>query len=217
MILDRPNIGTGERWFAVCDEHPRTSVHAAPSRELARKLAAKPYLICGDCSARRRAANAYKRLLQHNRPATLAISSAWRELASVNQRLALWVKQRVAVDYTAGDSPYEDAAAMFTDIGRGRVVISRANNDHPLWTPEQNMEFRLVHDVIGHFGSKGGFDFTGERAACRAHAKHLNSAAREALYTECIGQTAAAIEFGGYLEQAVGFLESRTESWLRTA
>lgn len=146
----------------------------------------------------------------------------WMELAADVEERAAGIRLLLNVSETDDPEPYLDAAAMCEDIGQGRFLVSRAHSEHPIWTAEENVAFRIVHDVLGHYAASvalgygagwmaeyepnvvAGFDWEGENAACAAHARLLRTPAeRIALFTECIAQTAYAIAFGGFGPQKV--------------
>lgn len=134
--------------------------------------------------------------------------AAWRELAADSVAQAARLRTRFRITDTDDPEPYPDAPAMFRDLSRGRFTVSRANSEHPLWTPTENVAFRIVHDIAGHFSTGGHFDWRGENMACSAHERMLAPAARVALFTECIAQTAFCNVFGYFGAQKVAALES---------
>lgn len=166
-------------------------------------------------AAQSAAAHAYRDLINRRGEPTFAELCAWRTFAAENMRLAEEVATQVAVVSSEEAEPYATHLEMFEDIdNNGRLVISTANCDHPEWSKWENFQFRVVHDYYGHYMARSGFDMEGERKACEQHARRLcYEVSRMALYTECIGQTAAAIYYGAFLEQVVGFLPVKTERW----
>jgi len=158
--------------------------------------------------------------------------SGWRELAEDSVERAAGIRLLLDVEEVPYDEPYSNAAEMCGDIWGGHFMVSTTHCEHPLWTPAENVAFRIVHDVLGHYAASvaggfpnwtrgagdelrpsaavvAGFDWEGETRACGAHAPILPSSdARRALFTECLGQTAYAIERGRFPEQAVGYLDS---------
>jgi hypothetical protein len=133
---------------------------------------------------------------------------AWRELAEDSTRRADEIRNRLNVTVVPDvDDPYPNAKAMNADISRGNFVVSSANSDHPLWTPNENVDFRICHDVLGHHPSGADFSWEGENRACGTHNQHLSPAAQKALFTECIGQTAYANKYGGFGPQKTVLLD----------
>lgn len=132
---------------------------------------------------------------------------AWRRLAQESKAHANFIKNNLRVDYTDDPEPYATAEEMLNDIKNNRhITISTANSEHPTWTPEQNADFRLVHDVFGHAATGGDFSWKGENQACSPHHAISSPEAARALTTECLGQTGAAIHGGGFGPQKIGFL-----------
>ena len=132
---------------------------------------------------------------------------AWRALADDSVKRAEVIRTELTVIETDHPEPYPDAATMTDGIRAGIFYVSRAHCAHPIWTPEENVAFRIVHDVIGHGRSGGAFDWEGENRACETHAAELSIVARYALFTECIAQTGFAIARGGFGPQVCKFLD----------
>lgn len=147
----------------------------------------------------------------------------WRRLAADSVQRAASIKRTLDVFETDDDESYPDAQSMCEDIALGTFVVSRANCEHPVWSPAENVAFRTVHDVLGHYVASlgprfkstnwaggflgddvAGFDWRGENRACAAHFPLLGVSARIALFTECIAQTGFAIARGGFGPQKVG-------------
>lgn len=141
--------------------------------------------------------------------------AAWDELAEDSRQRAEQIRRQYNFSVTDEDDPYANAQEMFDDMARGNFVVSRANSEHPIWTPEQNVDFRTVHDVLGHGVSGADFSWEGENQACAAHSPLLSPAAQRALFTECIAQTAYANHYGGFGPQKTVFLDDH--SGLRAA
>jgi hypothetical protein len=119
---------------------------------------------------------------------------AWRALADETMTQYHAVRGCIGVVFTDMPEPYLDARAMLADIAQGRLFVSDVNHNHPVWSPEVNRAFRVVHDVVGHGTTGAGFDWLGE---LRAWAKHEATVrdpfARAALFTEAVGQVAWAL------------------------
>lgn len=164
-------------------------------------------------------------------PETVAGTRDWSDLANDSVFRAKNVRLLLDVSETDDPEPYPDAPAMLADIACGRFVVSRAHSEHPIWSEAENVAFRIVHDVLGHYAasvrrgypaaymateplegrvtnrnpSVAGFDWEGENLACAEHVRLLQTrGARRALFTECIAQTGYAIDRGGFGPQKVG-------------
>ncbi len=130
---------------------------------------------------------------------------SWRALAHDSVRLASRLLKQYTIHVTE-DQPYELANAMLADIARGKLVVSVANSDHPLWTRQENLAFRIVHDIMGHGHSLGDFSWEGEVKACASHRSCVTLASLPALFTECLGQVAYQTANGAFGPQKVAIL-----------
>lgn len=128
----------------------------------------------------------------------------FKELADDSMRRYNVLRQQLHIEITDNPEPYANAQEMADDIHKNRhFVVSRANSEHPVWTVEQNVAFRTVHDVLGHAVSGGDFGWQGENLACAAHFPLLSASAQAALFTECIAQTAYAAYYRSFGPQKV--------------
>ena len=118
------------------------------------------------------------------------VAPYFMELAHDSTHRAKAIREQISVKIVNTPDPYEGAEQMFQDIRSGKLKVSKANAGHPLWSTTQVVNFRIVHDVIGHASSGGGFDWAGENLASRAHAKVLSSTAQIALFAQTIAQSA---------------------------
>jgi hypothetical protein len=132
---------------------------------------------------------------------------AWKQLAEESKEHADYIKQHLNVTETEDPEPYDTSEDMIRDIRNNRnFIVSTANADHPIWTPQDNINFRIVHDVFGHAATEGDFGWHGENDACSTHFALSSPHAQKALATECLGQTGYAIDRGGFTDQRVGFI-----------
>lgn len=131
-------------------------------------------------------------------------AAAYKALADDSMRRADVLRKQLAIEEVNDPEPYPHAQAMADDIHkRQRYKVSTANSEHPLWTPEQNTAFRIVHDVLGHAVSGGDFGWEGENKACAAHFPLLSAEAQKALFSECIAQTAYGAHYRHFGPQKV--------------
>jgi len=132
---------------------------------------------------------------------------AWKQLADESKKHADYIRQHLNITETDNPEPYNTSADMIRDIRDNRnFVVSTANADHPVWTPQDNINFRIVHDVFGHAATDGDFGWHGENDACSTHFALSSPHAQKALATECLGQTGYAIHRGRFTDQRVGFI-----------
>lgn len=131
-------------------------------------------------------------------------ATCFKELADDSTRRAAVIGQQLKVEIVDEPEPYKSSQEMADDIHRNKhFFVSRANCEHPVWTVDQNIAFRVVHDVLGHAVSGGDFGWQGENLACAAHFPLLSPTAQGALFTECIGQTAYAAHYRSFGPQKV--------------
>lgn len=127
----------------------------------------------------------------------------WEKLAEEVDQHYAEISQKVKMVPVADDAPYKTAAEMFADIERGQLKISTLHNEHPVFTPEQNLRFRFVHDYLGHYKGQADFSLAGEQRTYSTQMWAHSKEAQEALRVEVLGQASAAIEKGGFQKQKV--------------
>ena len=127
---------------------------------------------------------------------------AWKALAEETTRLYEALPKDLRVRFLP-EQPYATAADMHRVISTRYLVISTDNNFHPIWTREENLRFRAVHDWYGHILT--GYDFTldGELAAYRATGELHTPSAKHALFTEVYVQALYYAVLGHFGEQKV--------------
>lgn len=156
-------------------------------------------------------ADAYERMPDARDPRTLAV---WRALGD-DVRADAWslVHDHLTTYRVTDDAePYAAAELMHADLDRGRFRVSRANSEHPVWSPGTNVAFRTAHDVRGHWHARSGFDWPGELAACASHGIWVQPDARRALFVECVMQTGTTIARGAFPTQKVNAFPERYAS-----
>jgi len=131
----------------------------------------------------------------------------WKALAAESKIQADAIRKQIQVEVVDDPEPYPNAQAMCEDVHKNKhFLVSRANCEHPIWSQDDNINFRIVHDVLGHCQSGGDFTWHGENLACGVHFPLVSPEAREALMTECLGQTGYANHFHGFGPQKVGLM-----------
>jgi len=97
---------------------------------------------------------------------------------------------------------------LINDLQNRRLsaLSTKATGGHPLFTNDQNDQFRLVHDAFGHGATGRGFDAHGEEAAYRSHALMYPENARQALASETRAQNAFVNRFGRFSDQKLVLL-----------
>lgn len=109
---------------------------------------------------------------------------AWDLLLGEARRLVAGLRSAIDIRFV----PYERYAGpedMREDVvNNRRLEVSTLHCVHPLWTPEQNCEFRVAHDILGHVLRPHPFSLAGEYLAFHEHMRHTDRAARQAVFTE---------------------------------
>jgi hypothetical protein len=102
------------------------------------------------------------------------------------------------IEYTDAD-PYKNSAEMMADVRENKTLkvfkTPEGGDFHPYMTPEQNNQFRAVHDFLAHAGGGNQFGPVGEENAYRVHASTLSKLAQRALASETRGQN-SWVNFG---------------------
>jgi len=137
-----------------------------------------------------------------------AAVGAWHELANDCASRADALKQQLRVEYTHDPTPYSSPQDLWKDVEhKKRIQVSTAGSDnHPVWSPDQVLNYRLVHDVLGHAAAGGDFGWTGENLATAAHMPYLSPSAQAALFTEAIGNSAHKTYHRGWGPPKIVFL-----------
>ena len=115
--------------------------------------------------------------------------SSWEALAKHTEKMYKQTLSRIGVEFQDED-PYENFDQMKKDVeDTGILKVFKDASDHPVWTEEQNWLFRAVHDATIHLAGRGHpFTLRGELGAYNRHYKIVPHAARDALFTEVVGQ-----------------------------
>lgn len=139
-------------------------------------------------------------------------AAAWKELADDCVARAEQLKQQVHVEITDDPAPYSTPQELFEDVSKHQhLLVSQAASEHPVWTPEQVIAFRIVHDILGHSAAGGDFGWTGENLATAAHMPYLSPNAQRALFTETVGQRAYNHFYKGYGHPKITFLDEHLD------
>ena len=139
--------------------------------------------------------------------------SSYKAMIPFIEKMFKQIQTRVKVEFV-NYHPYKDADELRQDVKETGVLrIATADSDHPIFTNEQNVKFRAIHDYMSHIqaiGSRGTeFSLRGEIAAYNVHLKTIPKAAIPALFTEVIGQVCAYYYLGGRFpdEQKIAILD----------
>ena len=131
-------------------------------------------------------------------------SSAFMELARDCERRATVLREHLQIQIVNNPEPYPKAQKLVDDIRKKRrLIVSRAGIDHPIWSKDQVIAYRICHDVLGYAAADAGWDWQGENMAFAAHVALLPAIAQKALFTESIASAAYATTFRAYGPQKV--------------
>lgn len=132
---------------------------------------------------------------------------AFQALARSLPKLFRMVQSKVEVVFVDGQ-PYRDDAHLVREVKRtGKLLVPRDFNNHPVFTPEQNLQSRAVHDWFAHLAPSAEFSQRGELRAYNAQAKLTPRAALPALFTDIVGQAMFATVYGYFAPQKIAILD----------
>jgi ribosomal protein S18 acetylase RimI-like enzyme len=114
----------------------------------------------------------------------------------------------VTFEFVDEAEPYPSYKEMVADVrDYKRLKVAKTQDDaHPLLTPEQNDQFRAVHDLYGHAATGRDFTRHGEEAAFLAHSAMFGPDAQRAMASETRGQNAVLIDEGDFGAQKAALL-----------
>ena len=126
-----------------------------------------------------------------------AFAFSWQALMAHTREVYERVRPHLSIEFTTRTVYFgpEDIAA---DVERGRLEINTEHCVHPLWTPEENCLFRIVHDVLPHVLHLRPFSLEGEVLAFHDHLRWAPPEARQALFTELFVYAAIRYTTGVY-------------------
>lgn len=131
------------------------------------------------------------------------LTSSWASLIRHVEKMFGQIQTRIKIEFVEED-PYRDEQDLFKDIEQNkRLQVYTGFSDHPIWTQEQNLKFRAVHDYLSHQAGKHSFGLKGEIAAYNQHVKTAPKDALVALFTEVVGQACVKIVTGAFPEQKI--------------
>jgi len=111
------------------------------------------------------------------------------------------------VKYIKGGQPYQTQPEMKSEVQKtGILKINIDYSEHPIFSVEDNIVMRTIHDYLTHIQANVGFGGKGEIAAFNVHAKLAPNLAIPALFTEVVGQAAYATVYGKFPVQKIAIL-----------
>ena len=132
-----------------------------------------------------------------------SVVPSYISLIDSSKKLYKQLLSRVKVEFVDYD-PYENKDEMIRDVKENGVLkISSLFNEHPLFSKEDNLKFRAVHDYYTHIIANQEFGLRGELKAYNTHAKLAPPSALPALFTEVVGQACYKIVYGDFPTQKI--------------
>jgi len=136
-----------------------------------------------------------------------AAVSSFEALEPFVNKMFKQIQSRVDVQFVDED-PYPSEKEMCQDaMQNGVLKIWKGGTDHPVFDPELNVKLRTVHDYMTHCQRNTNFTLPGEIASFNGHMMTVPEAAREALFTEVVGQASYFINYGKFPKQKIAILE----------
>ena len=137
----------------------------------------------------------------------LAAVTAFRGLKPFINKMFKQIQSRVNVEFV-DDNPYPSEKEMCLDaFEKGRLKIWKGGTSHPVFSPEENVKLRTVHDYMTHCQRGTSFTLKGEIASYNAHMKTVPVGSAGALFTEVIGQASYFVNRGSFPEQKIAILK----------
>lgn len=124
------------------------------------------------------------------------VVESYKVLIESVKKMFKQLQSKVKVEFVDYD-PYETRDEMAKDVEENKLLrISKLFNEHPIFTEEENLMLRTVHDYYTHIIANQDFGLRGELKAYNTHARLAPPAALPALFTEIVGQVCYAIVHG---------------------
>jgi GNAT superfamily N-acetyltransferase len=129
----------------------------------------------------------------------------WEQLGAIVNDQAAKLRQAWTIQVVDYD-PYETSAEMFADMDQHVYKVCTLHSHHPVWDTDTNVNFRIAHDIQGHFAARSDFSFYGEVQAYRAQCETIPESLWTVLFTEVVAQSAYANVHHLFGEQKVGLV-----------
>ena len=117
----------------------------------------------------------------------------WRDFATYNVSIASELAAIYTITRTDDPEPYSTSADQSADLLAGRMLVSDQHCDHPVWSVDENVAFRVAHDILGHHSIRAGFDRAGEIDVYLYSLGIVPRLFHPCLWVESIGQLAYAV------------------------
>jgi len=139
-------------------------------------------------------------------------AQAFMALARDSKNRARLIKEQLKVQIVNDPDPYPSAEKLCEDIRKRKtLMVSRVSAEHPLWSEENVIDFRISFDVLGYCAAEAKFDWEGANRAFAAYASLVGEQAQKALFSEVIGQSAYATYYRNYGPAKICLLRQFTD------
>jgi hypothetical protein len=144
-------------------------------------------------------------------------AAAFLELSAECESRAKVIRQHIQVTTVNNPEPYPTSDKMYDDVRKRRKleVSAVAADNHPIWTREQVVDYRICIDVLGFTAANANWGWEGTNYAFGAFAALLPELAQEALFSELVGQTAYATYYRAYGPAKICLLTKFIEKAMR--
>ena len=141
-----------------------------------------------------------------HQPNDPAVQAAYKTFnAETHAQFEHLVKAGYKFTPTENDTPYMNSAEVRDDLAKNKhLSVYNGGEPHELMTPQQNFEFRAVHDTLAEGGAGAEFGHGGEELAYRTHMQMYTPEAQKVAVTETRGQN-AAVHFSSKLNNPVDY------------
>lgn len=131
----------------------------------------------------------------------------WRAFAQENKVYAAAIATQIKIELSNHMQPYDSPKEMQFEVHhKQKLQVSTVETNHPVWTKEDVINFRVVHDVLGICGSGGGWSWPGANRAVMNQMPYHSPEAQEALFVEVIARTAYETVYRGLGGPKVGLM-----------
>lgn len=132
----------------------------------------------------------------------------WKALIDDSTARAAVFKKELKVEHSHHPVPYATAQDIAKDVKAGKIKIPTHDIKHPIWTPEQHLDHRLVHAILGQLPAGGTpHSWVSTNQAVAHHMGYLSDAAKRALFTEHLGHKAYNTHFAGLGPKKIATLD----------
>lgn len=129
---------------------------------------------------------------------------SWKALADDSVARLPYIQEQIDIEYTREPAPYETGHDLAKDVKGGKIKISILEiNDHPIWTPDQVLAFRVCYNILGKAPAGSDDSWPGVNVSASHYLPYLSSSARQAAFTEIIGRKAYLIQFEGLVPRKI--------------